>query len=88
MPSPLTSNLNALSIGAGNYIEVVSSPADGWAWVKVMAGATYTFSVYVRGSDAPGFLRMYPHFLDTDGGVLGESFACYTSAGTSLSRAT
>ena len=93
VPSPLTSSLNALrisaSVGAGNYIELVSSPADGRARVKVTAGATYTLSVYARGSGAPGYLRMYLQFLDAAGvvlsapstsgrPVLGENFTRYT----------
>ncbi|MBH3342440.1 phage tail protein [Pseudomonas parafulva] len=103
VPSPLTSSLNALrisaSVGAGSYIEVVSSPADGRARVKVTAGATYTLSVYARGSGAPGFLRMYLQFLDAAGGVLsapstsdkpvlGENFTRYTLTGTAPANAT
>ena len=103
VPSPLTSSLNALrisaSVGAGSYIEVVSSPADGRARVKVTAGVTYTLSVYARGSGAPGFLRMYLQFLDAAGAVLsapatsdkpvlGESFTRYTLTGTAPTNAT
>lgn len=103
VPSPLTSSLNALrisaTVGAGSYIEVVSSPADGRARVKVTAGVTYTLSVYARGSGAPGFLRMYLQFLDTAGAVLsapatsdkpvlGENFTRYTLTGTAPANAT
>ena len=103
VPSPLTSSLNALrisaSVGAGSYIEVVSSPADGRARVKVTAGVTYTLSVYARGSGAPGFLRMYLQFLDAAGAVLsapatsdkpvlGENFTRYTLTGTAPANAT
>ncbi|MFS0827585.1 phage tail tip fiber protein [Pseudomonas phoenicis] len=103
VPSPLTSSLNALrisaSVGAGNYIELVSSPADGRARVKVTAGATYTLSVYARGSGAPGFLRLYLQFLDAAGAVLsapstsdkpvlGETFTRYTLTGTAPANAT
>jgi len=103
VPSPLTSSLNALrisaTVGAGSYIEVVSSPADGRARVKVTAGVTYTLSVYARGSGAPGFLRMYLQFLDAAGAVLsapatsdkpvlGESFARYTLTATAPANAT
>ena len=103
VPSPLTSSLNALrisaTVGAGSYIEVVSSPADGRARVKVTAGVTYTLSVYARGSGAPGFLRMYLQFLDAAGAVLsapatsdkpalGENFTRYTLTGTAPANAT
>ncbi|WP_426934943.1 phage tail tip fiber protein [Pseudomonas fulva] len=100
--SPLTSSLNALrisaTVGAGSYIEVVSSPADGRTRVKVTAGVTYTLSVYARGSGAPGFLRMYLQFLDAAGAVLsapatsdkpvlGENFTRYTLTGTAPANA-
>ncbi|WP_438282499.1 TipJ family phage tail tip protein [Pseudomonas alabamensis] len=103
VPSPLTSSLNAFrmtaSVAPGSYIEVVSSPADGRARVKVTAGVTYTLSVYARGSGVPGFLRMYLQFLDAAGAVLsapstsdkpvlGDNFTRYTLTGTAPANAT
>jgi len=100
VPSPLTSSLNALrisaSVGAGSYIEVVSSPADGRARVKVKAGVTYTLSVYARGT---GRMRMYLQFLDAssavlsapwtaDGFLLTDAFVRYSLTGLAPTNAT
>ncbi|MCP3791226.1 phage tail protein [Pseudomonas sp. N2-11] len=100
VPSPLTSSLNALrisaSVGAGSYIEVVSSPADGRARVKVTAGVTYTLSVYARGT---GRMRMYLQFLDAssavlsapwtvDGFLLTDAFVRYSLTGLAPTNAT
>ncbi|HFL7941858.1 TPA: DUF1983 domain-containing protein [Pseudomonas putida] len=101
--SPLTSSISALrvsgNVAANGYFEVVSTPSDGRARVKVAGGSTYTLSVYARGLGAPARLRLYMQFLDAsgavltapwtaDGFVLTDAFARYTLTGVAPANAT
>ncbi|WP_338139344.1 TipJ family phage tail tip protein [Pseudomonas asiatica] len=101
--SPLTSSISALrvsgNVAANGYFEVVSTPNDGRARVKVAGGSTYTLSVYARGLGAPARLRLYMQFLDAsgavltapwtaDGFVLTDAFARYTLTGVAPANAT
>jgi predicted phage tail protein len=88
--STLSSSLKAVrlanpAIPNGGYIDLQLYPTEG-ADPKLVAGQTYTLSVYARMSSPSARLAMYIQWVNSSGSVISTSQLAETAVGTTFTR--
>jgi predicted phage tail protein len=88
--STLSSSLKAVrlansAIPNGGYVDLQLYPSEG-ADPKLVAGQTYTLSVYARLSSPSARLAMYIQWINSSGAVISTSQLPETAVGTTFTR--